>query len=132
MGFAKARFKLMGGRASMEGIAVVDAGSLMSVVDRSAAETLGLTPTGRTVKLTTLSGEEVLCNEVVVKVFELEDERLVSERVAVCELPDNVKGKLKAMGADPRLIIGVVTLEAAGFTVNPLTGKLEKVGWLAL
>ena len=116
----------------MEGIAVVDTGSLMSIVDEGAAGTLGLTPTGRTVELTTLPGEEVLCNEVLVKVFELEDERLVSERVAVCELPDNVKGKLKAMGADPWLIIGVVTLEAAGFTVNPLTGKLEKVGWLAL
>jgi len=132
MGFAKARFKLLGERTSMEGTTVVDTGSLMSIIDRGAAETLGLTPTGRTIKLTTLSGEEVLCNEMLVKVFELEDEKLVSERVAVCELPDNVKGKLKAMGADPRVIIGVVTLEAAGFTVNPLTGKLEKVGWLAL
>ena len=50
----------------------------------------------------------------------------------MCKLPDNVRDKLRAMGADPRVIIGVVTLEAAGFTVNPLTGKLEKVGWLAL
>ena len=43
-----------------------------------------------------------------------------------------MKKRLKAMNVDPRVIIGVVTLEAAGLTVNPITGKLEKVGWLAL
>ena len=132
MGFAKARFKLLGGETSLEGTAVVDAGSLMSIVDRDVADTLGLTCTGRTIKLTTLSGEKVLCDEMLVRVFELEDEKLVYERVAVCKLPSNVKRKLRAMGADPHVIIGVVTLEAAGFTVNPLTGRLEKVGWLAL
>jgi len=132
MGFAKARFKLLGEETSLEGTAVVDTGSLMSIVDRDVADTLGLTCTGRTIKLTTLSGEEVLCDEMLVRVFELENEKLVYERVAVCRLPNNVKHKLRAMGADPRVIIGVVTLEAAGFTVNPLTGRLEKVGWLAL
>jgi len=104
----------------------------MSIVDRDVADTLELMRTGRTIKLTTLSCEEVLCDEMLVRVFELEDEKLVYERVAVCRLPNNVKHKLRAMEADLRVIIGVVTLEAAGFTVNPLTRKLEKVGWLTL
>ena len=64
----------------MEGAAIVDTSSLMSIIDSGAAEALGLTPTGRTVKLTTSSGEEVLCDEMLVRVFELEDERLVFER----------------------------------------------------
>ena len=36
------------------------------------------------------------------------------------------------MDVSPNVIIGVITLEAAGLTVNPLTGELEKLGWLSL
>ncbi len=132
MGFAKAKFRIVGAKASVDGLAIVDTGSLMSVVDEEVAKALGLRPSGRTVRLTTLSGEEVSCNEMLTEFFEVEGETLAYERVAVCKLPDSVKKKLGAMEVDPRLIIGVVTLEAAGFTVNPVTGKLEKVGWLAL
>ncbi len=116
----------------MGGVALVDTGSPMTVVDRGVAEALGLRPTGRTVKLATLSGVEVLCSEAVAELFEVEGEALAYERAAVCELPGSVREKLSAMGADPSLIIGVITLEAAGFAVNPVTGKLERVGWLAL
>ena len=75
VGLARARFKLSGERASLEGITVVDTGSLMSIIDRDVAEVSGLARMGRTVRLTTLSGEEVLCDEMLAKVFELEDER---------------------------------------------------------
>ncbi len=132
MGFAKAKFKIVGAEESIEGVAIVDTGSLMSIIDEEVAEKLGLKRTGRTVKLTTLSSEGVLCNEMLAKSFEVEGETLTYERVAVCKLPENVKEKLKAMGVSQFLIIGVITLEAAGFAVNPLTGKLEKVGWIAL
>ena len=132
LGFAKAAFKISGEKASLEGMAVVDTGSLMSIVDREVEDVLGLKPTGRLLQLTTLSGEEVSCDEMLSREFVLEGEKLASERVAVCKLPENVKEKLRATGADPRIIIGVITLEAAGLRVNPMTGKLEKVGWLTL
>jgi len=132
MGLAKARFKIVGEKASLRDVAVVDTGSLMSIVDEEIASTLGLKPTGRTLRLTTLSGEEVLCEEMLSMSFEIEDERLAYERVAVCKLSEKVKERLKAMRVSPHVIIGVMTLEAAGFVVNPLTGKIEKVGWLAL
>ena len=132
MGFARAKFRISGEKASLEGVAVVDTNSLMTVVDKKLVDELGLVPTTRILRLTTLSGEEVLCDEMLSKELMLEDEKLASERVATCELPSNVKEKLKAMNADPCIIIGVVTLEAAGLIVNPLTGKLQKVGWLAL
>ena len=132
MGFAKAKFKLLGEKDSLEGTAIVDTGSLMSIVDKEAADGLGLERTGRFLRLTTLFGEEASCDEMLSKVFEVKGEKLVSERLAVCRLPRDVEERLRAMEASPHVIIGAVTLEAAGFTVNPLTGKLEKVGWLAL
>jgi len=62
----------------------------------------------------------------------VEGERLVSERAAMCKLPSDVKEKLRAMGANEQVITGVITLEAAGLTVNPLKESPEKAGWPAL
>ena len=132
MGFTRAKFRVSGDRDCIEGIAIVDTGSLLSIIDENIAEKLGLKPTKRTIKLTTLSGEEVMCSEMLTSAFEIESEKLVSERVAVCKLSNNVREKLRVMGVYEGVIIGVVTLETAGFAVNPLTGKIEKVGWLAL
>jgi len=132
MSLAKARFKVLGDKDSLEGTGIVDTGSLMSVIDEDLADELGLKYTGRSIELTTLSGKETTSNEALMSAFEVEGERLVSERVAVCRLPKNVREKLRAMGAHEQVIIGVITLEAAGFTVNPLKGRLEKIGWLAL
>lgn len=132
MGFTRAKFKVSGDKDSIEGVAIVDTGSSMSIIDEKSAKRLGLRHTERTIKLTTLSGEDVVCSEMLVNVLEVEGERLVSERVAVCDLPDKITEKLSALGAHPHPIIGVVTLEAAGFAVNPLTGRLEMVGWLTL
>ena len=132
MGFTRAKFRVSGDRDCIEGIAIVDTGSSLSIIDENIAEKLGLKPTKRTIKLTTLSGEEVMCSEMLTSAFEIESEKLVSERVAVCKLSNNVREKLRVMGVYEGVIIGVVTLETAGFAVNPLTGKIEKVGWLAL
>ena len=132
MGFTRAKFRVSGDRDYIEGTAIVDTGSLLSIIDENIAEKLGLKPTKRIIKLTTLSGEDVTCSEMLTSAFEIEGEKLVSERVAVCELPNNVREKLRVMGVYDGVIIGVVTLETAGFAVNPLTGKIEKVGWLAL
>lgn len=116
----------------VEGLAIVDTGSLMSVVDEELGEKLQLTYTGRFVKLTTLSGEEVTCREALSITLTLEDEKLISERVTIYRLPSNIKEKLRAMDVHDQVIIGVLTLEAAGFVINPKTGKLEKIGWLAI
>jgi predicted aspartyl protease len=53
VGFAKAKFRVSGDRDCIEDTAIVDIGSLLSVIDESVAERLGLKPTGRVVKLTT-------------------------------------------------------------------------------
>lgn len=132
MGFTRAKFRISGDKDSIEGIAIVDTGSLLSIIDENIAEKLGLKRTERTIRLTTLSGEEVICSEMLTSAFEIESEKLVSERVAVCKLPNNVSEKLRVMGVYDGVIVGVVTLETAGFTVNPLSGKIEKVRWLAL
>jgi len=64
----------------------------------------------------TLSGDEILCNEMLTEVFEVEgEEALASERVAVCKLPSKAREKLKALGADPNIVIGVITTESLFF-----------------
>jgi len=132
MGFAKARFRVVGAKSSVSGVAIVDTGSIMSVVDLNIAKAIGLKPTGRVVELATLSGDEVLCDEMLTEVFEIEGKALAIERVAVCKLPSKAREKLRALGAGPNMVIGMVTLEGAGLVINPAMGKLEKVDWLAL
>jgi len=132
MGFARARFRIQGASGQVSGEALVDTGALMTVVDEALSSSLGLRPTGRTIRLTTLSGHEVICKEALSELLELEGETLLAERVAVCALPEQVKEKLRELGVHEGILIGTITLEAAGFVVDPVTGRLRRVGWLAL
>jgi len=67
----------------------------MSILDRDFAEQIGVERTGRKIDLMTLSGQIVSC-EVLVKELEVEGERLLSEKMAICELPENVKKMLRS------------------------------------
>lgn len=132
MGIVRANFRISGELADLGGIALVDTGSSLSLVEQAAAEKLGLRPTGRSLKLVTLSGEELHCSEALTSFLELEGECLAQERVGICRFPETVIKKLRTMRLHPQVIIGLISLEAAGFAPNPRTGKLEKVGWIAL
>jgi predicted aspartyl protease len=132
MGIVLSRFRLVGTKGSASGKAVVDTGTLMSILDRDFAEQIGVERTGRKIDLMTLSGQIVSCEEVLVKELEIEGERLLSEKMAVCELPENVKKMLREKEASENLIVGAVSLELAGYGIDPRTRKLVKVGWLGV
>jgi predicted aspartyl protease len=132
MGIVLSRFRLVGTKGSASGKAVVDTGTLMSILDRDFAEQIGVERTGRKIDLMTLSGQIVSCEEVLVKELEIEGERLLSEKMAVCELPENVKKMLREKEASENLIVGAVSLELAGYGIDPRRRKLVKVGWLGV
>lgn len=51
MGFAKAKFRLMGDRSDVEGLALVDSGAWYTVIDEELAKHLGVKYTELTVAL---------------------------------------------------------------------------------
>ena len=51
----------------------------------------------------------------------------LAERAAVCALPEQVKEKLREPGVHEGILIGAITLEAAGFVVDPAAGRLRRV-----
>ena len=72
MGFAKAKFRIVGSRGSLEGIALVDTGAWLTVIDVELAEGIGVKYTGLTVVLTSFSGHKVSCREAVVDSITIE------------------------------------------------------------
>lgn len=59
MGFAKAKFRLIGDRGSTEGFALVDSGAWYTVVDEELAKHIGVRYTGLIITLTSFSGHRI-------------------------------------------------------------------------
>ena len=97
--------------ASISTEAIVDTGASFSVIPAKLDEVLRLPRSGRVVDVKTATGVDSL--EEAVAIMELEDVRgftpvLISRRLDV-------------------VLIGVLTLEAFGFEVDPTTGRLRRV-----
>ncbi|MBS7653355.1 hypothetical protein KEJ13_09545 [Candidatus Bathyarchaeota archaeon] len=58
--------------------------------------------------------------------------RVNLRRVVLGSGISNIREKLMVMNVLYQGITGALTLEAAGFVANPKTGRLEKIGWLAV
>jgi len=80
------------------------------VVPRKVAEELGITSTGKRVKVVVAKGEAVL--EEGIAVIRLMGE----ERTNVVLISDEIE----------QLLIGVTTLESFGLRVDPTTGRLVR------
>lgn len=78
-----------------------------------------------------LDGNEVLANEAIVQKLRILDEELNYERVLVFNFPQKLKKRLKGMGVG-NIIIGILTIEAAGFMLDPIKNELRKIGFFAL
>ena len=95
--------------------AVVDTGATFTTVPQAIGEELKLQPF-RKRKVRTASGEEDLTESIVL--VEIQDEGTVN--------PVLISPKVN------RVLIGVLTLEALGFKVEPKAGRLEKTELLLL
>ena len=111
--------------------ALFDSGASMTMIDSKLAEELGVEYTGRKLTVTVLDGDQVEAHEAVVKKLIVKDEVLHYERVLVFDFHPNLKDKLRAFGCD-LIIVGTLTIEAAGFILDPVERRLRKVGVIAL
>jgi uncharacterized protein YegL len=88
--------------------------------------------TGRELSLTVADGHEVKGLLAIVDKLRVEDEELPGAHVAVISFPERLRDRLSMLNVDNWVIVGLATLEILGLTPNVKTGKLEKVGVLAL
>jgi len=95
---------------------LVDTGSMLTWMPRKVLDALGVKPRGVR-QFKTIEGK-LIKRETGVVVVEYDGLETVSEVVFAEESDGSV--------------MGVTTLESLGFRVNPVTGKLEYIGLLAV
>jgi hypothetical protein len=127
MGFVRTRVSLKGMRGSKDCIALVDKGAAMSFIDRSLAENVGVTYTGRRRSLVSATGHKLEGEVAIVRELVVEDEVLDYEKVMVVELSGGLRKVLREMGVDDSVIVGLTTVELAGLMPDTATGRLKKV-----
>jgi len=127
MGIVRTRVSLKGMRGSKDCIALVGTGAAMTVIDRSLAENVGVTYTGRMRSLVSATGHKLEGEVAIVRELVVEDEVLDYEKVMVVELCGDVRKVLRELGVDDSVIIGLTTVELAGLMPDTATGRLKKV-----
>ena len=86
----------------------------MSVIDRSLAENVDVTYTGRRRSLVSATGHKLEGEVAIVRELIVEDEVLDYEKVIVVELSGDVRKVLRELGVDNSVIVGLTTVELAG------------------
>jgi len=132
MTLVKAPIKLHGDRNSVDGMALVDTGSSMTVLDREVADKIGVKYTGRERTLVTASGHKLEGEIAVVNKLTIEGEVLDYAHTLVTQVPNEVKDVLSRNELADWIIVGVTTLELVGYAADTTTGKLRKVEALFL
>ena len=128
----KASIEAIGYRGSRKGLAIVDTGSSLTLLDEIVAGDICVRMTGREPSLTVANGHEVKGLLAMVDKLRVEDEELPEAHVAVISFSKRLRDRLSMLNVDNWAIVGLATLEILGLTPNVKTGKLEKVGVLAL
>jgi len=128
----KAGFRVVGSRGSIEGVALVDTGASLTMLDRGAADSVGVRYVGRRVRAVVADGREVEGELAVVDRLAVEGEELPYAYVAVLDFPAKVREKLREEGLSDCCIIGLTTLELLQLTPDAATGRLRKTSALLL
>jgi len=128
----KARFKVIGSRGSVEGIALVDTGASFTMLDREVADSVGVKYIGRRVRAVVADGHEVEGEFAVVDRLVVEGEELPYAYVAVLGFPAKVREKLREEGLSDCCITGLTTLELLQLVPDVTTGRLRKTSALLL
>jgi len=123
----KAKVALKGPRGSEECVALVDTGAIMTVVDKGLAESIGVTYTGRKRSLTSAIGHKLGREIAIVRELTVEDETLDYEKILVVKFNGEVKKVLRKLNVSESIILGITTIELAGFIPDTNTGKLRKI-----
>jgi len=127
LGTLRARVVVTGSKGSREGTALVDTGAVMTVVDRDVADAVGVVYTGRRRALISATGHRLEGEVAVVRELIVEGEVLDYEKVLAVRLNEEVKKALRSLDVDDSIIVGVTTIELAGFIPDTATGRLRKI-----
>jgi len=130
--FVKAEFRAIGSRGSIEGVALVDTGASFTMLDRGAADGIGVKYVGRRVRAVVADGHEVEGELAIVDRLVVEGEELLYAYVAVFDFPARVREKLREEGLSDCCIIGLTTLELLQLVPDVTTGRLRKTSALLL
>jgi len=127
LGIVKARVVAKGSKGSMECTALVSTGAAMTVIDREAADSIGVMYTGRRRSLVSATGHKLEGEVVIIKELYIEGEVLDYEKALAVEFDDEVRKVLRGLGVDESITVGVATVELAGFIPDTATGRLKRV-----
>ena len=128
MVIVRARVVVRGFKGSIEETALVDTGATLTLLDRRAAEDVGVRLTGRKVRVVVADGHEVVGELAVVESIVVEGEELPGAHVLVVDVPRRLVDMLRSFNLSDRCILGASTLEILGLAPNTVTGRVEKVG----
>lgn len=122
----KAKLKLEGSIRQSEGMAVVDTGASVTVVDKDVADMVGVTYVKRTLILTAASGHKMEGELAVINKLIVEGEELPYAHLLILKIPDEVKETLRLRQLNDWAIIGLTTLELLNLMPDTTTGELKK------
>jgi len=128
----KADFRVIGSRESIEGVALVDTGASLTMLDRGVADGIGVKYVGRRVRIVVADGHEVESELAIVDKLVVEGEELPYAYVAVLDFPARVRERLREEGLSDCCIIGLTTLELLQLVPDITTGKLRRTSALLL
>jgi predicted aspartyl protease len=128
----RASITIVGIKSSVSGVALVDAGSVLTLLDEEIANVVGVRLLGKRVRLVVGDGHEIVAELGVVKELIIEGESLPEAHVAITKFSEKIRESLKKLGLADWCIVGLSTLEILGLAPNTSSGRLEKVGVLVL
>jgi len=123
----RAEVVLKGLRGSEKCRALVDTGAIMTVIDKSLAQTVGVNYTAKKRTLTSATGHKLTGEIAIVRELIVEDEVLDYEKVLVVDFSREVKKALKNLDVDDTIILGITSVELASFIPDTTTGRLRKI-----
>lgn len=131
MTIVRARVRVEGFEKAREGMALVDTGASVTILDRGVAEDIGVEITKMKRALVTASGHRVEGVVGILRKMALEEE-LPYAYVLLASIPKQVAEILEEEGLENWIIVGVTALELAGYAVDPRTGTLRKTELLLI
>ncbi len=126
MTIVSANLRLEGTKEHSEGIALIDTGASVTLIDRDVADKVGVTHLRRTLTLTTASGHKMKGELAVINKLVIEGEELPYAHLLILKIPKEVKEMLRSKQLSDWGIIGLTTLELLNLMPDTTTGKLKK------
>jgi len=128
MAIVKATVRVEGPRGFIEGVALVDTGASLTLLDKGIADRVGARPIGRRVRMVVADGHEVIGELAILRKLVVEGEELPGAHVALIDFPEELVRRLRSLGLCGWCVIGLSTLELLGLAPNTAVGRVERIG----